>query len=96
MTRLFLDTNIVIDLLEKRAPFYPDAVRLFTMATNPCYLCHLCDPNLRRKTNQISAISACPQVLFYGKRADVNGNKPYTRFAHQPFLAKHGLRLQHP
>ena len=34
MTRLFLDTNIVIDLLEKREPFYPDAVRLFTMAYN--------------------------------------------------------------
>ena len=32
MTRLFLDTNIVIDLLDKRAPFYKDAVRLFTMA----------------------------------------------------------------
>ena len=66
MTRLFLDTNIVIDLLEKRALFYPDAVRLFTMATNPCYLCHLCDPNLRRKTNQISA---CPQVLFFMENA---------------------------
>lgn len=34
MTRLFLDTNIVIDLLEKREPFYIDAVRLFTMAYN--------------------------------------------------------------
>ena len=34
MTRLFLDTNIVIDLLEKREPFYLDAVRLFTMAYN--------------------------------------------------------------
>ena len=32
MTRLFLDTNIVIDLLDKREPFYQDAVRLFTMA----------------------------------------------------------------
>ena len=32
MTRLFLDTNIVIDLLDKREPFYKDAVRLFTMA----------------------------------------------------------------
>ena len=34
MTRLFLDTNIVIDLLDKREPFYRDAVRLFTMAYN--------------------------------------------------------------
>lgn len=34
MTRLFLDTNIVIDLLDKREPFYKDAVRLFTMAYN--------------------------------------------------------------
>ena len=34
MTRLFLDTNIVIDLLAKREPFYNDAVRIFTMAYN--------------------------------------------------------------
>ena len=34
MTRLFLDTNIVIDLLERREPFCHDAVRLFTMAYN--------------------------------------------------------------
>jgi predicted nucleic acid-binding protein len=32
MTRLFLDTNIVVDLLEKREPFCQDALRLFTMA----------------------------------------------------------------
>ena len=30
MTRLFLDTNIVIDFLSKREPFYKDATRLFT------------------------------------------------------------------
>lgn len=30
MTRLFLDANIVIDLLERREPFCHDAVRLFT------------------------------------------------------------------
>ena len=29
MTRLFLDTNIVVDLLERRVPFCYDAVRLF-------------------------------------------------------------------
>ena len=34
MTRLFLDTNIVIDVLERRDPFCHDAVRLFTMAYN--------------------------------------------------------------
>lgn len=34
MTRLFLDTNIVIDVLERREPFWHDAVRLFTMAYN--------------------------------------------------------------
>ena len=34
MTKLFLDTNIVIDLLERREPFGQDAVRLFTMAYN--------------------------------------------------------------
>ena len=34
MTRLFLDTNIVIDLLERREPYCHDAVRLFTMAYN--------------------------------------------------------------
>lgn len=34
MTKLFLDTNIVIDLLEKREPYCYDAVRLFSMAHN--------------------------------------------------------------
>ena len=34
MTKLFLDTNIVIDLLECREPYCQDAVRLFTMAYN--------------------------------------------------------------
>ena len=34
MTRLFLDTNIVVDVLERREPFCSDAVRLFTMAYN--------------------------------------------------------------
>ena len=32
MTRLFLDTNIVMDLLDKRLPFCMDAARLFAMA----------------------------------------------------------------
>ena len=32
MTRLFLDTNIVIALLDRREPFCHDAVQLFTMA----------------------------------------------------------------
>ena len=30
--KVFLDTNIVIDLLDKREPFYIDAVKLFTLA----------------------------------------------------------------
>ena len=34
MTKLFLDINIVIDLLEKREPYCYDAVRLFSMAHN--------------------------------------------------------------
>ena len=34
MTRLFLDTNIVVDLLDRREPFCHDAVRIFTMAYN--------------------------------------------------------------
>lgn len=32
MTKVFLDTNIVIDLLDKREPFYIEAVALFTLA----------------------------------------------------------------
>ena len=32
MIRLFLDTNIVMDLLDKRAPFCDDAARLFAEA----------------------------------------------------------------
>ena len=34
MRRLFLDTNIVVDLLDRREPFCRDAVRLFSMAYN--------------------------------------------------------------
>ena len=34
MTRLFLDTNIVVDLLDRREPFCHDAARIFTMAYN--------------------------------------------------------------
>ena len=30
--KVFLDTNIVIDLLDKREPFYIDAIKLFTLA----------------------------------------------------------------
>lgn len=32
MMKVFLDTNIVIDLLDKREPFYIDAIKLFTLA----------------------------------------------------------------
>lgn len=35
MTRLFLDTNIVVDLLERREPFCHDAVRLKLMLLLP-------------------------------------------------------------
>ena len=34
MRRLFLDTNIVVDLLDRREPFCHDAVRLFSLAYN--------------------------------------------------------------
>lgn len=34
MKRLFLDTNVVIDLLDNRKPFCKDAVTIFTMAYN--------------------------------------------------------------
>ena len=34
MKKLFLDTNIVVDLLDRREPFCHDAVKLFTMAYN--------------------------------------------------------------
>lgn len=32
MKKILLDTNIVIDLLAKREPFYPEAARLFSLA----------------------------------------------------------------
>jgi predicted nucleic acid-binding protein len=32
MKKLFIDTNIVIDLLAKREPFYAEAAMLFTLA----------------------------------------------------------------
>lgn len=34
MTRQFLDTNILVDLLDRREPFCHDAVCIFTMAYN--------------------------------------------------------------
>lgn len=34
MKRVFLDTNVVIDLLDKREPFYVEAVAIFTLAYN--------------------------------------------------------------
>jgi len=34
MKKLFVDTNIVIDLLAKREPFYTEAAQLFSMADN--------------------------------------------------------------
>ena len=34
MRRVFLDTNVVIDLLDKREPFWKDVAALFTMAYN--------------------------------------------------------------
>ena len=34
MKKVFLDTNVVIDLLDKREPFYREAVSLFTLAYN--------------------------------------------------------------
>ena len=35
MMKVFLDTNIVIDLLDKREPFYIDAIKLFTSKNVP-------------------------------------------------------------
>ena len=32
MTKLLIDTNIVIDLLAKREPYYASAARLFSLA----------------------------------------------------------------
>ena len=32
MKRILIDTNIVIDLLAKREPYYPDAAKLFSLA----------------------------------------------------------------
>lgn len=32
MKKIFLDTNVVIDLLDKREPFYVEAVAIFTLA----------------------------------------------------------------
>lgn len=34
MKKIFLDTNVVVDLLGKRDPFYKDAVKIFTLAYN--------------------------------------------------------------
>ncbi|MFN3176907.1 MAG: PIN domain-containing protein [Phaeodactylibacter xiamenensis] len=32
MKKIFIDTNIVLDLLGQRAPFYQDAAKLFSLA----------------------------------------------------------------
>lgn len=35
--KVFLDTNVVIDYLAKREPFFEDAERIFLLAENPAY-----------------------------------------------------------
>jgi len=47
MKKLFIDTNIIIDLLAQREPFYDEAAILFTLAD-------------KRKVNlSVSALTFC-------------------------------------
>ncbi len=39
MDKIFLDTDIIIDLLAQRNPFYEDAVKVFTLAKNKKIKC---------------------------------------------------------
>lgn len=39
MKKLFLDTNVVIDLLSKREPFYKASVLIFSMAFKKRFHC---------------------------------------------------------
>lgn len=43
MRKIFLDTNVVIDLLDKREPFYHAAVSIFPwlMKVRSCYMFRL-------------------------------------------------------
>ena len=41
MKKLFIDTNILIDLLARREPFYDEAARLFSLADRKKVLLHV-------------------------------------------------------
>ncbi|MCR9103626.1 MAG: PIN domain-containing protein [bacterium] len=58
MNKLFIDTNIVLDLLGQRAPFYQDAAKLFSLADRK-EVKSIITRNLRDfKTSAIPAMTA--------------------------------------
>lgn len=72
MKNVFLDTNIVIDLLSERAPFYNDAAKVFSLADNKAielYCSALSIANIyyilfRNKSNEI-ANAALDELLEF-------------------------------
>ncbi|HBF87722.1 MAG TPA: PIN domain nuclease [Bacteroidales bacterium] len=66
MKKLFIDTNIVIDLLAKREPFYEDAAKLFSLADkNKCklYLSTLTFANINYILQKTNSVTSTREIL---------------------------------
>ncbi|MFN3640019.1 MAG: type II toxin-antitoxin system VapC family toxin [Flavobacterium sp.] len=67
MKKLFVDTNILIDLLSKRAPFYEAAAALFSLAD-------------KKKVNvSISSLTIANACYVLRQQMDVNNSKSILR-----------------
>lgn len=67
MKKLFVDTNILIDLLSKRAPFYEAAAALFSLAD-------------QKKVNvSISSLTIANACYVLRQQMDVNNSKSILR-----------------
>ena len=71
MDKLFIDTNIALDLLAERHPFYTHAARLFTLADKgiaELYISSLCFNNLNYMLSKQYNRAASKRILIQFKR----------------------------
>ena len=57
MRKLFIDTNIVLDLLAKREPFYEDAAKLFSLADRKKILLIVSSPTFANTNYVLSKLN---------------------------------------
>ncbi len=80
MTKFFLDTNIVVDLLERREPFCHDAVRLFTMASQ--------FKDFEYAMQYYTVPCTCPRVTF--KQDNILKTRIWELYLHQLLRGRRG------